>query len=140
MESEKVAEWLIIGFKRAWTLRDVYAAIGSDSEPCEDVHERHRFMPPNNYSINRPVRAFFAAEWPKLNAFLCKHEGDAAKMLSVIPQMVRLTAKGARGEVRAAADVIDMRKERKESRAVTQSYRLSRAAFKTHGADWNVCK
>lgn len=141
MESEKLAEWLVIGFKRAWRMRDVYVAACLGDEDCAAVHERHRFMPPNNYSINRPVRAFFAAEWPKLNAFLCKHEADPAKLLSVVPQLVRLTARGNRGEVRAARDILDMRNERKQARAVSKSYSLSRDAFKTNQRSaWSVCK
>lgn len=137
----KVAEWLLIGFKRAWLMKDVYVAAGLGGEDCAAVHERHRFMPPDNFSINRPVRAFFAAEWPKLNAFLCKHEADAAKVLSVIPQLERLTAKGNRGEVRGVRDILDMRQERRELRAVSKSYGLSRDAFKTNQRSaWNVCK
>lgn len=141
MPPERLAEWLIVGFKRGWKLRDVYVASGLSDVPCEVVHERYQFMPPDNFSISRPVRAFFAAEWPKLNTFLCNHEGDAQKMLSVVPQLVRLVAKGKRGEVRGPRDILDMRKERKTSRAVSTSYGISRDAFKTHQRSaWSVCK
>ena len=52
-------EWLIVG--QAWVeiVLDVYVASGLSDVPCEVVHERYQFMPPDNFSINRSVRAFW---------------------------------------------------------------------------------
>lgn len=141
MDQSKLAEWLVIGFKRAWLMKDVLSAAGLFNQDIAALHEQFRFMPPDAHSLNRPVRAFVAAEWPKLNAFLCTHEADAQKMLSVIPQIVKLKAKGVRGMVRSVADQREQTKTKKEWRAHSTSSRLSLAAFRSNQRSaWGVCK
>jgi hypothetical protein len=142
---QKTAEWMIVGFVKAKDMIWVAAAVGLNGNREEEIRKWHEvcpFAPGWGKMQNRsPVRAYFASEFPKLSEWLIAHEKDAAKLMSVAPQLMRLTSKGAKGRSISAEDGREVRKARKEMRHTTTVYRASRDAFKTHQRSaWNVCK
>lgn len=144
-QHDKAAEWLLIGFVKCWRMWQVASAIGVDTnskEQMEALCAAAPFMPPDdrqNYA--RPVRAFVAAEWPKLADWLLKHESNPDAISRAAEQVKRLKAKGVRGCVRSKDDIREQRQTKKDLRAATTSYREHRSAFKTHGRSaWNTCK
>jgi hypothetical protein len=139
---ETLATWLLIGFKRGQNLREVLWACGfSKDVDFADLHERFPFMPAAAWRYSRPVRAFVAAEWPKLNAFLVANENDPEKMARLPAQLVRLVSVSAHMPRQSKADAVERAKDKRDYRAAAASYGLSRDAFKSNRRSaWNVCK
>lgn len=105
------------------------------------------FMPENlhwyiaNHGSGVTTRHFVADAFPKLSDFLWSAKDNEAR-LKTATQIAKLRA----GTIKTTSRFSNAeRNERKaiewESRQASESYRMSREAFKTHqrGA-WNVCK
>ena len=145
MSDLRCAEMLIVGFQKHWRLLDMLWAIGESCESEEDakrIHAKHAFLPENEWIYRRPVRAYVADEWPKLNEFLLKHTGNPERMLSAAAQVNRLTSSSMRGApIRSNADKAEMNKANRGSRRHRLEHQLSMTAQRSNqrGA-WNVCK
>lgn len=142
---DKAAEFMVVGFKRAWLLKEVAAAIGVDPHDDEQRAEMVKacpFMPAEYWHYKRPVRAFFAVEWPKMSDFMLKHEDAPQKLLSVVPALKKSVAAGVKhGTKRSKDDLAEMRATRREYRANAISYTASREAHRSNQRSaWNVCK
>lgn len=141
MDQEKLAEWLVIGFKRCMMIKEVMIAAGANDMQIDELHQLAQFMPENAWAINMPVRAYVEAEWPKLAAFLVKNEGNPEKMLSVVPQIMRLKSRGNHGSRRSKEDAAELRQTKRSCLAESASYRMSRDAQKsTQRGAWTTCK
>lgn len=142
----RAAEMLIVGFAKALMVRNVAAMAGYDPDDPDSVQkmsEECPFLAVNKYEIHRPIRAFVVSNWPKLADFLTKHEGDSAKLLSVVDQVVRLKRKPGEKSARLLRkeDYAEAMATRRQLAAASFSYGASRDAFKTHQRSaWNVCK
>lgn len=145
MSELRCAEMLIVGFQKHWRLLDVLWSIGESCQSEEDfkrIHAKHPFLPDNEWLYYRPVRAYVADEWPKLNAFLLRHAGDPEKLLSVSSQVERLKSSCMRGKpIRASADTAEMRKATRDYGRQRLTHKLSMDAQRSNQRSaWNVCK
>lgn len=148
--SEDLAKWMIVGFTRCWLMRDVLLAAGlppiDSQEDADSLHAHNQFMPANywNYGgkCGTPVRAFIMEQWPKLHAYLDRNHGNAEKLARVIPELVKLKARGVRVKSRhSASDDKEFRQAKLELQRVTTANRAARAQqLSTQRSAWNVCK
>lgn len=141
----RAAEMLLVGYVRAWSMGQVLANIIPKGEiglqDIEGLHAAAPFMPPVFWAYKRTARELVALNWPKLNEWLLKHEGDPAKVLSVADQVARLKWKPKHGDYRTAEDKREAKQVRDMNRQAATSYALSRKLFKTNQRSaWNVCK
>jgi hypothetical protein len=132
------AKWLIVGFKRSWTM----AMLASQMVAATGVQPRKLpFMAAEKIAYGKaPVRGFVSENYPKLCAFLDSNQG--AILISAASQIVKLTPKTSRpsGSITRKERGF-FTAERKLSGAVSQSYGISRRHFKSaNGSDWNTCK
>lgn len=132
------AKWLIVGFKRAWTM----GMLASQMVAATGVQPRNLpFMPSEQTSYGKgPVRGFILENYPKLCEFLDSNQG--AILISAASQIVKLTPKTTRpsGSI-TRKERRFFTAEKKLSSAVSQSYGISRKYFKSaNGQDWNTCK
>lgn len=145
LSPRKVAEWLLIGYIKHWPMSDVSAALGiwrTNAEELAALSEACPFMPRSFWQYQRPVRAFVASEWPKLNQWLLDHEGNPANCLTCVPEIMKLecsnTTKGGflsdsdKEEGRVAKRAL------KVTRAGNAARRAQRAS--TSRSAWNTCK
>ena len=144
-EKTLVAEWLVLGFKRAWLMRQVCGAAELPDYWTPDgaaaLHARIPFLPANEHLYFKPARAYIAAEWPNLSRFLLAHERDPVKLLSVVPQIVRLTSASKASSPRSAADRKENGDATKELRRVeAANHAARRQQLSTQRGAWNVCK
>ena len=142
---DKAAEFMVVGFKRGWLLKEVAAAIGVDPYDDDQRAEMAKacpFMPAEYWHYKRPVRAFVAVEWPRMSDFMLKHEDAPQKLLSVLPALKKSAALGVKhGTKRSKADLAEMRATRRDYRANAISYAASRESFKSNQRSaWGVCK
>lgn len=141
IDPKKLAEWLVIGFARHQRLLDVVVSAGLGGEDFARIKEAAPFFPSSAIRAKTPVRAYVAQCWPKLSEFLLRNSDNPQKMLSVVPQLMKLKANEERQQVLSAADVYENAKASREMRRTQTLHSISRTAFKTHGRSaWNVCK
>lgn len=137
---------LLVGFCKHWLMSTVASAVEpsdlSDDDECVLLHKRAPCLPSNKFEYRRPARAFVISHWPKLGAYLLKHEKDHEKVLALIPQVERLTWKpGVKTKLHSATDLNDAKKTQRAAKVQQADYRLSRDVFKTtQRSAWNVCK
>lgn len=146
IDQVKMSEMLIVGFVKDWPMHKVVAVCGGVEgqawKETDSIHEAAPFMPADSYQYNSPVRAYIAAEWPKLADWLCRHEREGAKALQVAPQVRRLVSKGRRHRhVVADAGYREIAASRREARNTLTANAAARKQQLSHqrGA-WNVCK
>jgi hypothetical protein len=145
LSPQKVAEWLLIGYIKHWTMSDVPAALGVVRTREEELLELSKacpFMPSSFWQYQRPVRAFVASEWPKLNKWLLDHESNPAKCLACVPEIMKLACSNTtKGGFLSDSDKEDGRVARvalRVTRAGNAARRAQRAS-NSRGA-WNTCK
>lgn len=144
----RAAQMLLVGFCKHWSMSTVANAVGhinlTDNDNCARLHERAPCLPSDWFEYRRPARAFVLSQWPKLGAYLLKHENDRAKVLALIPQVERLTCKAGVGRatsLHSSRDRYEAEKARREARIQRIDYELSRTAYKSNQRNaWNVCK
>lgn len=144
---EEAALWLLVGFKRSWSLWQVVSALGFES-PEDDVeameiHRKVPFFPIEAWGYRRtPVRAFVAAQFPKLADHLIATEGKSELWADLVPEVCKLKAKGSRGVgFLNRDDAKVMKKTREDLRSVTTANRAARKQqLSTQRGAWKVCK
>lgn len=142
----RAAQMLLVGFCKHWLMSTVAQAVEqidlADDDDCVRMHERAPCLPANWYEYRRPARAFVLSQWPKLGAYLLKHEADPEKVLALIPQVERLMWKpGVRTQLHSREDLTAAKKAQRKAKLQQADYRLSRDVFKTtQRSAWNVCK
>ena len=149
---EQAAKFLVVAWVKDWSMRTLLDVV--DEKPGEIAPERVQaaatalpFMPENlhwyvaNHGSGVTTRHFVADAFPKLSAFLWSAKDNEAR-LKVASQIAKLRAGAIKTTSRFSdAERNERRAVARESRQATESYRMSRDAFKTHqrGA-WSVCK
>jgi hypothetical protein len=142
----RAAQMLLVGFCKHWLVGTAAQAVEqvdlSDDAECVKLHERAPCLPANRYEYRRPARAFVLSQWPKLGAYLLKHEKDPEKVLALIPQVEKLMWKpNVRTQLHSREDRTAAAKAQREAKVQQADYRLSRDVFKTaQRSAWNVCK
>jgi len=142
----RAAQMLMVGFCKHWLMSTVAQAVEqtdlADDDECARLHERARCLPSDWYEYKRPARAFVISQWPKLGAYLLKHEKDTEKVLSLVPQVERLTWKRKeQAQLHSKEDRYEAAKARRDAKVQGIDYELSRSAFKSNQRSaWNVCK
>jgi hypothetical protein len=142
---EKVAEWMIVGFVRCWTWKDVAAALGvnvSNNDEIDAIVKATTFTPRNRFVwFKKPIRAHINHEWPKLYEYMLRHESEPHRLLALIPQILRLKARDVRGD-RLSSD--DSAEAARNSRFINMTNAANKAArlqqLSTQRSAWNVCK
>jgi hypothetical protein len=135
------AQMLLVGFCKHWKMATVYGAIGSSTDEVAEVNALAEFMPMHAWQLNTPVRAYIAAQWPKLSEWLLANDGNPKKLLTVIPQIERLKSKAVHASKLNADDVKEAAKDRAAARNIHASNRLARSQqLSTQRGAWNVCK
>lgn len=138
------AQMLLVGFQKHWLMETVVDAIGAPRKTDKDVAELNfaaPFMPVCFWQLKTPARAYIAAQWPKLSAWLIANSGNPEKLLTVIPQIERLSAKAVHAEKINQEDVKSAAYERIKNRQIHASNAIARDIQKsTQRGAWNVCK
>lgn len=137
---------MIVGFQKSWCVWQVVARLGVERvSHAQDValHEIAPFFPDTNGVYDMPVRAYIAAQWPKLFAFLDLHASEPDRLIATGPQIERLTYRAERKSLGylSKAD----KKEGSAARvALLQAETANRCArrqqLSTQRSAWNVCK
>lgn len=145
----KLAEMIVVGFDKCWTMQRVIGAAGVAVNTQEDalaLHEAAPFMPDFFYAYHSkncgaPVRAVISAEWPALYRFLDINHGKPEKLLSCVPQITRLRYTGKARHKLSAADIKDGAAIRTDAKQVaTASKAVRRQQLSNQRGAWNVCK
>jgi len=146
-EPEEVAKWLCVGFKRCMTMGQVMDALGLDfrnGATDVEMHEHYGFWPtPGRWMHPTPVRAFFAANFPRLADYMDRNVKDPEKFVRVIPQLVKLKIKGEslRGTVLSQRERYEVNATKKKVRAATTTTRAIRdQRNSTSRSAWSTCK
>jgi hypothetical protein len=144
----ELAKWLVIGFKRCMAMHQVLAATGV-SLPDDDsiagamrLHDAVPFMPADLWDYRTPVRAYVAKQWPKLAAYLDANAERPDKLISAIPQLLKLRARAdSRAEPLTQAEYRDAAMTRtKVRRAATSFHAVREHRLSNQRGAWNVCK
>lgn len=142
--SDELAKMLIYGFVKNWSMKTFAQAVGVEintAEKCKAAHEIAAFLPVDMWPYSAPCRAFVAANYPSLSAYLIKHETEPAKLLAVSSQLVRLKCLDKHGEKFNDEDKAEQKRERKIYRRAAfgaAAYTASKNS-QQRGA-WTVCK
>jgi len=135
---------LLVGFQRSWPMSTVFDAIGSKHENDSDINDVHTlapFMPCAKWQLKTPVRAYIAAQWPKLSAWLIANSDKPEKLLTVIPQIERLTAKATHATRLSDDDKKEGAAIRRDARQVSGSNAIAKSIqLSTQRSAWNTCK
>ena len=138
------AQMLLVGFQRSWLMSVVFDAIGSKYENDSDVNGLHAiapFMPCAKWQLKTPVRAYIASQWPKLSGWLIANSDKPEKLLTVIPQIERLTAKATHATRLTDDDKKEGKIIRRDARQVSGSNSIAKSIqLSTQRSAWNTCK
>ena len=138
---QMAAMMLVRGFTHHWKMQQVKDAIGGVD--AEESHAIAEFLPPYDarYLYRTPVRAYIAANWPKLNTYLLANEKNTDSLLRIIPQVEKLQFKGKCGVGLSSSDRREVKKDREELRRVSAANNAARRQqLSTQRGAWNVCK
>lgn len=145
IDAETVAKWMLVGFKRGWTWREIANSVGID--PYVEAErmalcESAKFVPSNVFVYVKPVRAHIKEQWPKLYEFMLRNESNQIKLLGLVPQICKLRTKVVACEGMLSKD------DKKEARINRKHISMKEAAnaaarrqqLSTQRSAWNVCK
>jgi hypothetical protein len=147
--AEKIAAALVQGFVKCGTMNiALYIAgikgVHSDEEALE-LHAQFPFLPGCKWTYagkyGTPIRAFIAAEWPKLADYIDAHSNDEAKLAKLPSQIIKLTCKDKQRERLSKEDkAVAARNHRTivKSEAGIEAARRQRES--QSGAAWKTCK
>lgn len=138
------AQMLLVGFHKSWLMSTVFDASGFSRDSESDIHfarEVAPFLPSEVWQLKTPVRAYVAAQWPKLSEWLIRNGSDKSKMLSVIPQIEKLKSKSTHAKMLDIDDVREASRHRAKSRQIHASNAIARSIQEsTQRGAWNTCK
>ena len=152
MKEEQIttlAEMLVVGFCKCWTMGRVIGSSGVSVKSQDDATALHAAVPfmPNSFWVyhskfgGAPVRAVVGAEWPSLGKFLDANIGRPEKLLSCVPQIKRLRFRGAARHILSSADQKEGAATMKDARQVAVSNRAARTQqLSTQRGAWHVVK
>ena len=135
---------LLRAFRQGFRVAAIPDAMGMPCETDEQCSELHRlipFLPASEWVYRRPVRALVATQWPKLSAYIIKHEGNPEKLIEVIPQIERLVARSECNTATTNNELREFYRTRDNLRQVTTANHAARRQQEsTQRSAWNICK